>query len=375
MVEQSQAPVSGRIMSVDALRGFDMFWIVGGKEVLFGFFAVLAVPLPMWLERHLKHVAWEGFVAWDLIMPLFLFIAGTSMPFAFKKRMETGRGGAALYRKIIRRVLILWVLGMIAQGNLLPVLGSLLQGQFDLSRLYLYSNTLQAIASGYLVAAILILYVPILGQVAITAALLIMFWILLVFVPVPGHGAGILEPRLNLALYIDNLLLGRFSDGTPYTWTLSSLGFAATVLMGVQSGHILMSAKSHRAKLAMLTAAGIGCLAAGGIWSIWFPIIKHIWTSSMALWAAGWSFLLLAAFYLVIDMKGWRKWAFPMTVIGMNAILAYMGAPFLSRGLTYLFELAGQTGPIMKYMCALMSFGILWTTLFFLYRRKWFLRI
>ncbi len=375
MSEESPSPASGRIMSVDALRGFDMFWITGGKEVLFGWFPVLSLPLPVWLGRHLEHVPWEGFVAWDLIMPLFLFIVGVSMPFAFKRRLDAGRAGAALYMRIVRRILILWVLGMIAQGNLLSVLWTFIQGRPDVSRLHFYSNTLQAIASGYLVAAIVMLNVRKLGQILVIAGLLAGFWALMIFVPVPGHGAGVLEPRANLAYYIDETLLGRFSDGTPYTWILSSMGFAATVLLGVQAGHILNASKTRHAKLAMLVAAGLGCLALGWIWGWRFPIIKHIWTSSMALWAAGWSFLMLAAFYWVIDIIGRRKWSFPFMVIGMNAILAYMGAPFLSEGFKHLLGLIGATGPLLKFFCALLSFIVMWVSLFLLYRRKWFLRI
>lgn len=376
MSQQPPAPTSGRIMSVDVLRGFDMFWITGGKEILFSLFAVFSVPLPLWLQYHLSHPAWEGFSAWDLIMPLFLFVAGVSMPFAFKRRMEAGRGNAAIYFKIIRRALILWVLGMIAQGNLLQVLGTFISGEFDPSQLHFYSNTLQAIASGYLVAAIVMLHAPILGQLLVAAALMLGFWLLMMFVPVPGHGAGVLEPQANLALYIDELILGRFRDGTTYTWILSSMGFAATVLLGVQAGHILAASKRPFVKLLLLIAAGLACLLLGWVWGWHFPIIKHLWTSSMALWAAGWSFLLLAAFYLVIDIIGWQKWSFPLMVIGMNAILAYMGAPFISMGCKYLFGLTGgELGPFLKYLCSLLSFSLMWTLLYFLYRRKWFLRI
>jgi predicted acyltransferase len=375
MAQPSAPPVPGRIMSVDVLRGFDMFWITGGKEVLFGLFAVLSLPLPMWFERHLEHVEWEGFVAWDLIMPLFLFIVGAAMPFAFKRRAESGQGGAALYFKIIRRVIILWVLGMIAQGNLLQVLGTAVQGDFNPAKLHFYSNTLQAIASGYLVASLVMLNVGIAGQLVATAALLLGFWALMALVPFPGHAAGVLEPHANLARYVDVALLGRFRDGSTYTWILSSMGFSASVLLGVQAGHTLLSSKTPFVKLLMLIAAGLGCLGLGWAWGLWFPIIKHIWTSTMVLWAAGWSFLLLAALYLVVDIIGWQKWAFLFVVIGTNAILAYMGAPFLEMGLEYLFELAGPMGPFTEYVCGLLSFGLMWTALYLLYRKKWFLRI
>lgn len=364
MSEEKAAPIPGRIMSVDALRGFDMFWITGGKHLILGIIALCSIPFPAWLERQFEHVPWVGFVAWDLIMPLFLFIVGTSMPFSFKHRVDENRGGAKLYLRIFRRVIILWFLGMVAQGNLLS---------FDPSQFHFYSNTLQSIASGYLVAAFVILYLPIAGQLAVTAALLLGFWLLMTFVPFPGHAAGTLDPHANLAMFVDEFLLGRFRDGTTYTWILSSMGFAASVLLGVQSGHILMSSKKPFVKFFSLLGAGVLCLGLGWAWSIWFPIIKHIWTSSMVLWAAGLSYILLALFYLVVDICGFRKWAFVFVVIGMNAIVAYMGEPFLTKGCDYVFDFVkNETAMNLLHITEFCAF---WAILYLLYRKKWFLRI
>ena len=148
------------------------------------------------------------------------------------------------------------------------------------------------------------------GQAVLAGALLVVYWALMRFVPVPGHGAGVFTPDGNLAMWIDKALLGRFRDGTPYTWILSSLGFSATTLMGVLSGHLLRAPLSGRRKVVLLTASGLGCLLGGWLWSFAFPIIKHIWTSSMVLWSGGWCLLLLALFYGVIDVLGYRRWAF-----------------------------------------------------------------
>jgi predicted acyltransferase len=267
-------------------------------------------------------------------------------------------------------VVVLFIFGMMVQGNLLA---------FRLDQLQLYSNTLQSIAVGYAVAAIAQLCLPVSRQVMLTAGLLVLFWILMMFVPFGGHPGGTLKEDANLALYVDHLILGHFEDGKSYTWILSSLGFAATVLMGVLSGHMLQMNKRPIARLGCLVAAGAGCLLAGWIWSFHFPIIKHLWTSSMALWAGGWCCLLLAGFYLVIDVWGLRRWAFPFIVIGMNAITAYMAwhlLPFrdasdhLLSGLADHLSKAGEA-----FLLSSGSFVLIWLVLLHLYRHKIFLKV
>ncbi len=362
-------PLPERVESVDVLRGFDMFWIIGGKEVVLAILVLFVHPLPGWLEYHFEHVRWEGFSAWDLIMPLFLFIVGVAMPFSVKKRVDSGQPLRKVYWKVIRRTVILFVLGMAAQGHLLD---------FNLDTLHIYCNTLQAIAAGYLVASIALIHLSIRGQAILTALLLVAFWLLLAFVPVPGHGMGVLEPDANLALWVDDVVLRGFSDGTPYTWVLSSLGFAASVLLGVFAGHLLHSGKGKGEKLLWLVAAGLGCLAAGWAWSLFFPIIKHVWTSSMVLWAAGWSFLLLALFYLVVDIIGFKCWAFPFKVVGMNALFAYT-VPHVfdleALGSDLVGGLARHLGEYGEYLVGLTAFLMLWGVLLYMYRKGTFVRV
>lgn len=370
--ESTDAPAaipSQRIMSVDALRGFDMFWIAGGAPFVMEFFKLFSNPLPPWLGRHFDHVEWEGFVGWDLIMPLFLFIVGVAMPFSVGKRIERGDTRSMIYRKVIYRVVMLWVLGMIAQGHLLA---------FDLSNLQFYSNTLQAIAAGYLISAIALVELPVRWQAALAGALLVVFWALMAFVPVPGHGAGAFTPEGNLAMWIDKGLLGRFQDGTPYTWILSSLGFGATALMGVLAGHLLRTSLPGRRKVLLLTSSGLACLLGGWLWGFAFPIIKHIWTGSMVLWSGGWCLLLLAVFYWVIDVLGYRRWAFFFTVIGMNAIVAYIAPdiiPFSQIGHTLFAGLAKHLGMFGNFLLASGAVGVLWLGLYYLYRNRTFVRI
>lgn len=414
----SAVPAPTRVLSIDALRGFDMFWIVGGQEVVLALVTILGASLPArWVEwltqnvdwpmlrQQMNHVQWSGFSAWDLIMPLFLFIVGAAMPFSFSARLEQGASKLRLYGRVLRRVLLLWVLGAIAQGNLLKF-DAWIPEAFDSNNtdcsLHLFSNTLQAIAVGYLVAAIALMHFPKSVQVAFAALLVLGYWLILLFVPVPGQEAGLLEPKQNLALHIDEALLGRFRDGTTYTWILSGLGFGATALLGVFSGHLLRSQWSGLMKTLWLTLLGIGLLGLGLAWhghfaipktnivveydSPWLcPIIKHIWSSSMILYAAGWCYLLLALFYLVIDVIGLRRWAFFFIVIGANAIFAYMAVrliPF-SKIADNLFggvaRMSNQFQPpwpaVGQAELALLSFALLWLTLLYMYRKGTFLRV
>src|SRR4029077_7027835 len=251
---------------------------------------------------------------------------------------------------------------------------------FNLSTLHLYCNTLQAIAVGYFVAGVLMLNVGVLGQLVTAALLLVGYWLLMTHVPFSGNQPGILEPGANVALAVEEQILGRFRDPTPYTWILSGMTFTATVLLGVQAGHLLRSNFKQWDKLLCLTAAGVALLAGGWAWANWlgFPIIKHVWTSSMVLWAAGWSYLLLGIFYLLIDVAGFQRWAFPFVVIGMNAITIYVASWFIPFGAISenlvggLARQLGSTGPVL---IAFISVLLVWLLLYYLYHQKIFLRI
>ncbi len=356
---------SSRILSVDALRGFDMFWIMQGKEVIVIILSLILGGIPPLLQYHFSHPEWEGFSAWDLIMPLFLFITGVTIPFSVEKYI-VGESKKRFYLRLIRRVILLWILGMIAQGNLLS---------FDLNRLHLFSNTLQAIAVGYFVSSLVLVYLPVVYHPVITGGLLIAYWVWMMFIPLPtGEGAGILLPEKNWAMFIDELILRQFRDGTHYTWILSSLGFSATVMLGTHAGYIIKKVESRKKVVAYLTLLGLLCLVVGWAWSFHFPIIKHIWSSSMALWAGGWSYLLLALFFLIIDVWGITSWAFPFIVIGSNAILAYMGAPFLKEVLSFIMSNIGLEG-LSKFVVPFATLILIWILLYWLYNKKWFIRV
>ena len=368
--EEKVLAVKKRLVSLDALRGFDMFWIIGGHRIFGGFTKATDCEF---MKNHVmpqfKHVPWEGFVFEDLIMPLFLFIVGVAMPYSFSKRLSLGDSKVKLYGHIIKRVLVLYLLGMIAWGGLL---------KFDLSQLYLYSNTLQSIALGYLIASIIILHLKPIGQYIATAGLLLLFWALLALVPVPEHGAGVYTPEGNFAFYFDKLVLEPYRHPSPYTWVLSSITFGASVMFGVWAGKILRSEKTDKQKLLYLVYCGLGAIALGLIWNIWFPIIKHIWTSSFVLYAAGWSYLSLALFYFVVDMLKFKKWAFPFIVIGSNAIFVYMIVQLFDFRILADIFVAGLekwTGDWHDFIRVTLAFGILWSILYYMYKKKTFVKV
>ena len=364
-----QELIKGRVMSIDALRGFDMFWIIGGGTMFRSLIEAANNKFLNNLQPQLRHAQWEGFRSWDLIMPLFLFIVGVAMPFSFNKRLQRGDSKKQLYFHIIERTIILFILGMIAQGHLL---------EYDLSKLRIYCNTLQAIAAGYLIASIIMLNMRVVWQITTTAALLLLFWALMMLVPVPGYGAGVLTPEGNLAIYLDKMILGQFQDGTSYTWILSSMTFGCTVMLGALAGQLLRAQKRPAVKVALLLTMGAGCLLIGLLWHNWFPIIKHLWTSSFVLFSAGLCYLLLALFYLVIDVWGLRRWAFGFVVIGMNAISVYMAThlfDFRHVGNIFVGNLDKWLGQWNDFVQATAAFVVIWLILYWMYCKKTFIKV
>jgi predicted acyltransferase len=369
--DKQQDKLAGRIVSIDALRGFDMFWIIGGGAIFSSLHNIFNSSATELIRTQLRHVEWEGFRFEDLIMPLFLFIVGVVMPFSFNKRLNKCSGKIRLYLHIIKRTVILFVLGMVAQGHLL---------EYDLSKLHIYSNTLQAIAAGYIIAAIIMLNLGIRWQIAVTGILLVLFWALMMLVPFPGRGADVLTPDSNLAIYIDRVILGPYIDGTnpPYTWILSSLTFPCTVMLGLMAGHVLRTDKVGIRKVVWLLTIGTGCIVAGLLWSMFFPIIKHIWTSSFVLLSGGICFILLALFYFVIDVLGFRKWAYGFVVIGMNAIAVYMAVHivnFRNIGGVFVEGFEKYIGKWYPFIHALAGFVVVWLILWWMYRKKTFIKI
>ncbi|MDR1737297.1 MAG: DUF5009 domain-containing protein [Candidatus Symbiothrix sp.] len=369
-----------RLESLDILRGFDLFCLVGLETLIHSLRSAIHTPFYDSIVHHyFDHIEWAGFSAWDLVMPLFMFMAGVSMPFAFGKYADK----KLLYRRIVKRVLLLWVFGMICQGNLLAL---------DPQHVYLYSNTLQAIAMGYLIAALLLLHTRKTVQVTVAVALLLLYWAAMEWGNIGGYGGGDYTPDANLAEGIDRLVLGRFRDMAQvrdgvvvfaeyyrYTWILSSLTFGVTVLTGVFAGDILRNQTlSSKNKVVLLTAIGALMLATAWIWDFRLPIIKKIWTSSMVMLSSGYCFLLMALFYWWIDHKGHRRGLQWLKVYGKNSIVAYMLAMTIRFGCiseSVFFGLKQYIGDYYSALIAASNAVIIYLILYTLYKKKLFLRV
>jgi predicted acyltransferase len=365
---QDPRPTAPRLMSLDALRGFDMFWIIGGDAFFRALAPIFPGPITGSFVRQLEHVAWQGLHFYDVIWPLFMFMVGVAMRLSLAKRRSMGVTDRTLYVHAVKRALILFFLGMVAQGNLLA---------YDLSKLHPCYSVLHGIAAGYLIATIVMMNLRPKWQLVTLASFLLGYWALLVLIPVPAFGTGVLTPEGNAAAYVDRLLLGRFHYGTN-TWFLSYPGFASSVLLGVLAGELLQSSRSARSKVAGLFGAGVLALVLGLVWSLWFPIIKLLWTSSYVLVSGGISFILMSVFYLVIDVWGFRKWAFGFTVIGMNSIVAYMGMmlfDFRNIGNIFVGSLLPRVGAWSGLLESSAAFLALWLILYWMYRTKTFVKL
>lgn len=339
--EIPEKPKNKRLLSLDALRGFDMLVLVCLQPLLLASFRIWDAP--EWLRYHLRHVGWEGFAAWDLVMPLFMFMAGTALPFSMSKYRAGERVTWHFWLRLLKRLCVLWVLGMVVQGNLLSL---------DPDKIKLYTNTLQAIAAGYLIASLTLLIPRSRWHPLVTVFLLLAFWGAMRFCSLEYdgvlYGNGSYAKTDNLAEGIDRLLLGhwrdgaslspegnvRFSPGYRYTWILSSLTFGATVLFGAHAGELLRNKRfSPVMKAFLLALTGAGLCFAGWIWSFEHPVVKHLFSASFTLQAAGWSMLLLAFFYLVFDVCNVRLSTRFLSLYGTNALLAYLLGQYFNGAL------------------------------------------
>jgi predicted acyltransferase len=370
----AEASRPARLLSIDALRGFDMFWIMGADTFFRALGRWWGGPLEALAAKQLEHAEWEGFRFYDLIFPLFLFLVGVVIPFSVRSHERRGESPRAVGLRIIRRVALLVGLGLVSNGLL----------RFEFADLR-YAGVLQRIGVCYGVAAFLAWRTGVRTQAIMAATILLGYWALMALIPVPGGEAGDLSPEGNLSGYVDRQVLpGRIMEAYyghgDNEGLLSTIPAVATTLLGALAGAWLLSGRGGWAKVGGLLAAGGLCVAAGFGWGEVFPIIKNLWTSSFVLVAAGYSLLLLALFYCVIDVLGWRGWlAFFFAVIGANAITIYVVPRFLDFGKMSTFFLEGVArhsgegfGPVV------LALGVLafkWLFLLYLYRRGYFLRV
>lgn len=397
-------PASSRIVSVDALRGFDMFWIVGGGSFVQAIAKVWPNPVTAFLDRQLEHCTWAGFHFEDLIFPLFLFLAGVSLVFSVRKIIEKEGRRAALVR-IARRTLLLVILGVIYNGGL----------RHDTWQDVRWSGVLQRIGLAYGCAAVLFCYFRPRVLAGVTVALLLGYWAVLGLAPmrdvhlptddarpmpanddltqerqeflkIPATVRGKYEQGYNVAHHLDFVTIPghMFFDRYEAETLLGNVVSIASCLMGAFAGLLLKSVRwTPWQKLAWLLGSGAAAVAVAFVWSYWLPMIKLISTPSFVLMAAGYSLLLLGLFYWIVEICGWQRWCLPFVWIGANSITIYM-----LRNLVSFEAVAARLvgGPIAKYLDSLqpgaghlaietVGLGLTFLIVWFLYRKQIFLRV
>jgi len=364
-----------RLMSVDALRGFDMFFITGGGGIIVGLCAGLGFG-DCWLAHQMKHVPWAGLAHCDTIFPLFLFLAGVSWPFSFASQVAKGRTAWQIHRKVILRALTLFFFGM--------TIGGLLR----FNPPFRIPSVLGQIGLSWGFAALLFMHVkkP-LARALVIAAILVGYWLLLAITGAPNApvGADLYAKDWNLISWLDRTIMPNYiyRKGIYDPESLFSVPPGiALALLGMSAGSILRSDRWTGARKTALLFGMSGAMLLTGMLFIFIlkmPVIKALWTSSFVLVAAAYSFAMLALFYWLVDVKGWRRWTFYFRVIGMNSITVYMlmAMGVISALDAYVFKgLVGQVGASWTGFAAAASRqATCWLVLFFLYKKNIFLKV
>ena len=423
------SPIAERLTSLDALRGFDMFWILGGDALMRGLGKISKSPVAQTLSEQLRHAKWHGFTFYDLVFPLFLFIVGVSIVFSLERVVQKhGRAGAM--KRILVRGALLFVLGVIYNGGIK-------NGDWDSVR---YAGVLQRIAVCYVVVGTLFVLVRWRGLLAALVVALAGYWALMSFVPVrdfslekgrlqrlraetrpaaaeppppaPGQQQqqqqplrpsqttllaetaeapfdatttwvnGKFEPGVNLANHVDfRHLPGRKYDGVyDPEGLLSTLPSVATCLLGVFAGLLLRRrGLAPQRKVLWLMGAGLAAVLLGFLWGRQFPVNKNLWSSSFVLVAGGYSALLLGGFYQIIDVWKKDRWAAPFIWIGVNPIALYMVSSIVDmKALAERFvggPIKAGLGAYGEIVVALAMSGLFILLAWFLYRRRIFLKV
>jgi predicted acyltransferase len=368
---------SDRLVSLDVFRGLTIAGMVLVNNP--GTWSAIYWPL--------QHAEWHGWTPTDLVFPFFLFIVGVSITLAFARRVEEGAVQRALYLKVLKRSAIIFGLGFLL--NLIP--------NFDFATVRI-PGVLQRIAVCYLIASLIFLKTKVRTQFVIALVLLVVYWLLMTRVAAPGFAAGDLSKEGSLASYVDRLVFG------PHVWRqakvydpeglLSTIPAVATTLFGVLTGQWLRSERSRWDKVAAMFVAGATCVALGWAWNAFFPINKALWTSSYVLFTAGLALQLLALCYWVIDINGFRRWAWPFEVFGVNALALFVGSGLMVK-LMALIKIPQSDGskislqpwifrnfflswasPINASLLYAISFILLWLFLMWLlYRKRIFIKV
>lgn len=365
-----------RLESLDALRGFDMFFITGGAALLTAI-AALFPDSAVWqtVAHHMDHVPWDGLVHHDTIFPLFLFIAGISFPFSLQRQQEQGHSQRQIYLKIIRRGLLLVLLGM--------VYGGLLNFEFETQR---WPSVLGRIGLAWMTAAIIFTATGkrLWPKVGIIPVILIGYWLVSAFVHAPGVDPDIdpLTREGNIACWIDRTLLGAHCYQPDYDpeGLFSTLPAVCTAMLGMLTGlFVQQNQESGSRKALCMLLTGVAYALLGWMWNFIYPINKALWSSSFVLAVAGYSLIMFALFYYIIDVRGWKRWDFYFKVIGMNSILIYMAPRFIDFSKASHRLLEGVYGLLPEALYPVAEnvgyMAVLWLFMYFMYRQRIFLKV
>ena len=368
-------PFTQRVVSLDAFRGATMALMVLVNTP--GDYGHIYAPL--------EHSRWNGWTPTDVVFPSFLWIIGVAITIVLTRRLAAGVSRSRIFSQACRRAATLYVLGLAVYAY----------PNFDLSTQRVF-GVLQRIAICYLIATAIYLTTNIRGQIIWILSLLGGYWLLMTLVPVPGYGAGRLDVEGNFAHYIDRIVLGAHNYAYTKTWDpegiVSTLPAIATALFGVIAGHILRIGRTLTQRAAWLFAVGVLLLAAGQVCDIWLPINKKLWTSSFSLFMAGVDFVIFAGMVWLLDVRGYKRFAKPLVIMGMNAITVYMVSELLDQVLNMIHVtsggqpitlhawLGGLFGAVASPYNASLLFAIAYTLLMYLvayvmYRRGWFVRV
>ena len=373
---QTNSP-TGRLVSLDVFRGLTIAGMVLVNNP--GTWSSIYWPL--------EHAEWNGWTPTDLVFPFFLFIVGVSITLAFARRVEEGTAKRALYLKVLKRSAIIFGLGLFLNG--FPF--------FQLSTIRI-AGVLQRIALCYLFASLIFLTTKVRTQFLIALALLVVYWLLMTRIAAPGFAAGDLSKEGSLASYVDRVLLGAhiWRQGKVYDpeGLLSTIPAIATTLSGILTGHWLRTERTRWEKVAAMFVAGAVCVALGWAWNAFFPINKSLWTSSYVLFTTGLALQFLGLCYWLIDIEGYRRWAWPFEVFGVNALALFVGSGLMvklmglikvpqddgtkisSQGWIFRKLFLSWASPINASLAYAIAFILLWLFLMWLlYRKRIFIKV
>lgn len=363
-----------RLESLDAFRGFDMIWICGFSAIVVAICRLFPGGEDCVLVQQMSHAAWDGLHFMDLIFPTFLFIAGVSFPYSYASSLSKGLSRGKICLRIFRRALILVLLGIVVNGFLKTC---------DLENAR-YCSVLGRIGLAWMFAALLYVFVGRGLRIPLALILLGLYYAILsnFIAPDAPYGADGFSMKGNIAGYIDRLYMpGSLYQGC---WDpeglLGIMPATVTAMLGVFTGEFVRASKPKGwVKALCMGLAAVLLIVLGLAWSKWFPINKSLWSSSFVLVAGGISLTCFALFYLLIDVLGWNKWAFPLKVVGMNSITIYVLSALVSfyaianNLVGGLMRICGE--PWDALIFAVAVFGLQWGVLYFLYKKKVFLKV